>query len=384
MQEHAPDTMVDRAPSKDTALNQTQREQRTAETTPYAMRRLGVVMRPQAGNALEAGGVLNPGGVRGPDGSYYLFPRLVAAGNYSRIGLARVVYDGQQTPCDVERLGVVLEPEAEYERNNLTGGGCEDPRVMHVPALGGYVMTYVGFGPLGPRAALALSTDLDHWTRLGLIDFAPIDGADMNAYGNKDALLFPDPVPDPAGRPALALMHRPMYEAWEHGSYEEARILPPPPGIAERRWSIWISYCPLERIDTSSPDRLQRTLRFDQHHLLAAPAYPWDNYRVGGGTPPILLPEGWFTIYHGISLVAPPHQPGSRRYCAGALILDPRQPNNIIYRSPEPTLAPETDEERSGVVSNVVFPTALDRREGYLDVYYGMADAAIGVARMDL
>ena len=44
-------------------------------------------MEADSRSAQEAGGVLNPGGARGPDGQFYLFPRLVAAGNFSRIGL---------------------------------------------------------------------------------------------------------------------------------------------------------------------------------------------------------------------------------------------------------------------------------------------------------
>jgi predicted GH43/DUF377 family glycosyl hydrolase len=46
-------------------------------------------------------------------------------------------------------------------------------------------------------------------------------------------------------------------------------------------------------------------------------------------------------------------------------------------------------EELDGVVANVVFPTGIDRRDDLgnpdrLDVYYGMADNRIGVARLDL
>ena len=38
----------------------------------------------------------------------------------------------------------------------------------------------------------------------------------------------------------------------------------------------------------------------------------------------------------------------------------------------------------TGIVPNVVFLTGIDVREGgRVDVYYGMADAAIGVARLD-
>ena len=54
------------------------------------VQRLGLVMEPREGDPLEAEGVLNPAAARGHDGQLYLFPRLVAAGNYSRIGVARV------------------------------------------------------------------------------------------------------------------------------------------------------------------------------------------------------------------------------------------------------------------------------------------------------
>ena len=82
----------------------------------FLLQRLGQIMEPEPGNPLEAEGVLNPAAVRGPDGQLYLFPRLVARGNYSRIGIARVRFDEAGDPAGVERLGMALEPEADYER----------------------------------------------------------------------------------------------------------------------------------------------------------------------------------------------------------------------------------------------------------------------------
>jgi beta-1,2-mannobiose phosphorylase / 1,2-beta-oligomannan phosphorylase len=46
-------------------------------------------------------------------------------------------------------------------------------------------------------------------------------------------------------------------------------------------------------------------------------------------------------------------------------------------------------ELQKGIVANVVFPTAIDRRDDLgspdrFDVYYGMADKRIGVARLDV
>ena len=128
-------------------------------------------------------------------------------------------------------------------------------------------------------------------------------------------------------------------------------------------------------------------LAWRDHRLLATPAQPWEATKIGAGTPPIRTPLGWLMIYHGVAgqiLENVDHQPYVR-YSAGAMLLDIADPRTIIYRSTTPILAPETDDERAGIVPNVVFPTGIDLREnGRVDIYYGMADAAIGVARIDL
>jgi beta-1,2-mannobiose phosphorylase / 1,2-beta-oligomannan phosphorylase len=67
-------------------------------------------------------------------------------------------------------------------------------------------------------------------------------------------------------------------------------------------------------------------------------------------------------------------------------VLAEKRPHVIRYRANSPVLEPELPEEMSGAVANVVFPTAVDRRVDLgepdrLDVYYGMADSRIGVAR---
>jgi predicted GH43/DUF377 family glycosyl hydrolase len=116
---------------------------------PFTVKRLGVVMEPRSGDPREAGGVLNPGGVRGPDGEYYLFPRLVEAPNYSRVGVARVIFEDGD-PVGVERLGLALEPDAAFERNPHTAG-CEDARVSYIPTIDRFVMVYSSYGPCSSR-----------------------------------------------------------------------------------------------------------------------------------------------------------------------------------------------------------------------------------------
>ena len=157
-------------------------------------------MEPEPGNPQEIEGVLNPAAVRGPDGHLYLFPRLVAQGNFSRIGIARVKFNQAGDPCGVDRLGIALEPEADYERTSHGGGGCEDPRVTFVEPLQRYVMAYAALSSVGPRIAFAISEDLFHWKRLGLATFAPYEGIDFVHVNNKDASLFPVAISNHCGK----------------------------------------------------------------------------------------------------------------------------------------------------------------------------------------
>src|SRR5260370_458996 len=81
----------------------------------------------------------------------------------------------------LQRRGVVLAPEAPYELNEA-GGGVEDPRITYLAACRLYVMTYTAYGPTGPRIAAALSRDLLHWRRTGLVGFDPLHGINLAEY----------------------------------------------------------------------------------------------------------------------------------------------------------------------------------------------------------
>jgi beta-1,2-mannobiose phosphorylase / 1,2-beta-oligomannan phosphorylase len=328
--------------------------------SPWLLHRLGIVMEPDPADRREAEGVLNPAVARGPDGQLYLLPRLVAPGNYSRIGLARVIFDRHNTPVGVERLGMALEPQEPYERNAQTGGGVEDPRITYLAAGNLYVMTYTAYGPDGPRIAAAVSHDLVQWHRTGLVQFAPLHGLDLATVDNKDALLFPEPLLAPDGRLALGLIHRPTFTA-------------PLAGVRDPRPSMWISYAPLAEQGPAPGDV------FGQHRLLAAPQQGWESLKVGGGAPPVWTGKGWLVLYHGVSGL---EQPRSVRYCAGVLLLNRHDPRRVLYRSAHSVLEPQLAAEREGMVPWVVFPTGVDvQPDGALDVYYGMADSRIGVAR---
>ncbi|MHB8500270.1 MAG: glycoside hydrolase family 130 protein [Candidatus Acidiferrales bacterium] len=349
----------------------------------FKLKRLGLVMEPEPGNPQEIEGVLNPAAVRGPDGALYLFPRLVARGNYSRIGIVRVQFNKAGDPAGVERLGIALEPEADYERRADGGGGCEDPRITFVEPLQRYIMTYTAFSPQGPRIALALSVDLFHWQRLGLATFGPYHGSEAGDVDDKDASLFPVAIPNPYGHPELAILHRPLFPGTRP---EETARHTPSREVDLDRESIWISYCPMA-LEGHEPNRFGK---FSSHHRLATPVSPWERLKIGGGTPPVLTRHGWLIIYHGVSEMPKPNDNRhSLCYSAGVMVLSSEHPQLIRYRSAQPVLTPELSQERTGIVANVVFPTGIDRRDDLgtpdrFDVYYGMADKRIGVARLDL
>jgi predicted GH43/DUF377 family glycosyl hydrolase len=349
-----------------------------ARTIPYGIRRIGTLMSPDVDRREEAEGVLNPAVATDGDGTVWMFPRLVGVGNYSRIGRVELIRDGDGT-MSVRRDGIALEPERTWESGG-EHGGTEDPRITRIPELGIFVMTYVAFGPTGPRTALAVSDDARSWRRLGPVQFAFDDGLDLdlNLFPNKDMVFFPEVVPGPDGVPSIALLHRPM---WDLSFVRPAHDVRLPDVISDTRPSIWISYVPVEEVRRD----LAALARPGAHRELAGPEQEWESLKIGAGPSPLRVPEGWLLLYHGVSgaIVGSAFTPQSDvHYAVGAMLLDADDPTRILARTAEPLMTPDTAEEREGIVSNVVFPTAIERIDGADYVFYGMADSRIGVAEL--
>ena len=338
--------------------------------------RLGLILEPN-GDDSEAEGTLNPASARTREGELLLYPRDVARGNISRVGLVRARPRGEAFTFD--RDGFALEPDAAYELRPHPGYGCEDPRVTFIPVLDQYVMAYTAFGPQGPRIAVALSRDGFTWTRMGLLHF---DKPGMHIGDDKDAAFFPEPVLSPGGVKSLAFYHRPML----HLSAVDGRAAIP---MIERmpfadRESIRVAYIPLEPV---LKDR-EKLLDVCESVLVMSPDAQWGSLKLGAGTPPVRIAEGWMSLFHAVDVIDHRTQKPKLKYSAGIMIHDLEQPHKIVYRSPKPVLSPESDTERRGIVDNVVFPTAIDPRPDLgprtFDFYYGMADWSIGAARMTL
>jgi beta-1,2-mannobiose phosphorylase / 1,2-beta-oligomannan phosphorylase len=319
----------------------------------------------------EVEGVLNPGIARDRNGILLMYPRKVARGNVSCIGLARG--DERDDRVTFERLGVALEPEARYE-HRPGGHGCEDARVTFVPRLDSFVMAYTAFGEAGPRIALAVSKDGYSWQRLGLVAFS---GNALNDRDNKDAAFFPEPVLSPAGILSFAFYHRPMLPGSVNGQTPIHVILDLDPRDRE---TLHLGYIPVSEVerDVSALCRVYESIE------VLEVDWRWGWLKNGAGTPSVQCAAGWLSFFHGVDAI---ERDGTQSllYRAGIVIHDLQRPHHLIYRSPEPLLGPVTSDERFGVVNDVVFPTGLDvRGEDRYDVYYGAADAKISLARFNI
>ena len=213
---------------------------------PFKLHRICTIMKPEYGYQFEVEGVLNPVVARGPD------------------------------PMDVERLGIELEPETDYEKRTHGGGGCEDPRTTYVKCVEHYIMIFTAYGPKGPRIAMARSKDLFNWERMGLISFKHYKSVDFNNVDDKDASFFPLDLPSPHNHNSIAMLHRPLFP----DTIPEIRVkLGEHRKIDKHKESIWISYFNLKQGKNTSLNNA----RFTSHHCLAHPVYPWENLKIGGG-----------------------------------------------------------------------------------------------------
>jgi predicted GH43/DUF377 family glycosyl hydrolase len=219
---------------------------------------------------------------------------------------------------------VILAPESETEEF-----GVEDPRIT--PIGDRFYITYVAISRHGPATALASTTDFKTFDRHGVI-FCP---------DNKDVVFFPEKIGG-----LFAALHRPAC------------------GAAFTRPEMWVA---------RSPD----LVHWGSHQPLQIGGAGWQSGKVGGGTPPIRVKDGWLAIYHGNRLPAGAGDVGA--YCGGAFLLDPEDPGRVLRFTPEPFFSPEADFEVDGFIPNVVFPTGVVRDGENLLVYYGAADAVTAV-----
>jgi predicted GH43/DUF377 family glycosyl hydrolase len=96
------------------------------------------------------------------------------------------------------------------------------------------------------------------------------------------------------------------------------------------------------------------------------------------GAPPIKTDRGWLLLYSNSDHEDEPE------WQISAVLLDLDRPWQVIAKTPEPLLTPEAENELTGVVNRVTFPSGAMVFDDQLHVYYGSGDQGIGLATCKL
>jgi beta-1,2-mannobiose phosphorylase / 1,2-beta-oligomannan phosphorylase len=263
---------------------------------------------------------------------------------YRAQGKQTPAYDHRRSALGLAVLTPTLELLARYEKPLILPDqpyedlGAEDCRVSRVGDK--FVMFYTAYNSGKDknrvRIAVAVSTDLIHWEKRGLLR------GRFNEIDNKNAMLFPGRV-----NGKQLMLHRPM---------EGENALSIHWAEADDMFGEWKSRGMLmER----RPDS-----RF---------ADTW----IGGGAPPLMLPDGRFlVIYH----IGNKTEGTGREYDFGIAVADPRTKEFIVRRD-EPLLKPSTEAETIGDsdlgVNDVVFVCGAHLYRDDLYIPYAGADSVV-------
>jgi beta-1,2-mannobiose phosphorylase / 1,2-beta-oligomannan phosphorylase len=318
-------------------------------------------------------GILNPGAIRMPNNDIILYVRVserpikkseggspiivekekykfMKMDNHEIVGKNdNIVFlrDGICRLLNISHLrSVILDPSGfEVKKINqkpaimglptYSNMGVEDPRIVKIKNK--YYMTYVSVSTEnGVSTSLAVSKDLLNWKRNGIIF----------RVQNKDVVLFPEKI-----NGKFIALHRP--EGFFHFD----------------KPSIWISY---------SKDAAY----WGKEKSIVHPREGgWDSLRIGAGCPPIKTEKGWLVIYHGVGYLK-----NRIAYSAGSFLLDLKNPEKVIARTPKDKafIEPIENYEKTGYVKNVVFPTGIvpDLDGKHVLIYSGGADKYVSVKKI--
>jgi predicted GH43/DUF377 family glycosyl hydrolase len=277
-----------------------------------------------AGDGWQSAGTFNPA-VTEASGKIVMLYRAQDSQGTSRLGYA----DSADGVHFKRRDEPVLNPTESYEKN----GGVEDPRLVQFGET--YYLTYTGYNQTDAQLCLAISKDLIHWERKGVI--IPANKGNWNVKWTKSGAIVPEKI---------------------DGKY-------------------WMYF-----LGTSPDNKDQGGLAYSQDlmHWTEATKTPvlpvrpgqFDSRVAEPGPAPILTPNGIVLVYNGAD--------DKLVYRTGVAIFDRKNPRKLLWRSDRPILQPEKDWEKVGQVPNVVFVEGVVKRgERYL-FYYGAADKYIGVA----
>ncbi len=290
------------------------------------------ILAPKKEHLWENKAVFNPAAVE-LEGKVHIIYRAMGEDDTSVLGYA----SSENGENISERLETpIYIPRESFEMKTHPGNsGCEDPRITQIGGkLYMFYTAYDGVNP--PGVAVTNITVKDflakkwNWEKPEIITPQKID--------NKDACLLPEKV-----NGHYMVFHR----AHNHICLDPIKSL---------NFSI-------DKINSFTP-------------IIGPRIGMWDSQKVGITAPPLKTKYGWLLFYHGVA--------DDSTYRVGALLLQLKNPTLILARTTDFIFEPETDYEKNGQVSQVVFPCGIVNRNGTIFIYYGGGDSVLGVATTKL
>jgi predicted GH43/DUF377 family glycosyl hydrolase len=292
------------------------------------------IIVPDKTHPWEAQATFNPAALRIKNKTHLLY-RALSMDNTSSLGYASSK-DG--FTFDEKNIDPVYVPREDFEAKKIAGGnsGCEDPRLTKIGK--NIYMCYTAFDGIGPpRVAVTSITEKNflekNWQWEKPILITP------PGFDDKDTCIFPEKT-----NGKYFVVHRVGDEIC--GDY-------------------------IKTLDFKK-ETVQKCIR-----IIGPRINMWDSLKVGISAPPIKTKYGWLLIYHGVSK-------SHSTYRIGAVLLDLDDPAIVLARTTDSIFEPEEIYEKIGVVNNVVFPCGATEKDGLIYIYYGGADAVVGVATMEL
>ena len=299
------------------------------------------ILKPDSAHKWEDMAVFNPGVTLYQEKFYLLYRAIGEYEDYvSHVGIA-TSKDGFHFERKKDPLLIPRETQERF--------GIEDLRIN--PLEGVFYLTHTALsrpatkGGEPHQVGLIKTRDFVTFQKMGVVT--------PKYFCSRNAVLFPEKI---NGR--YAMLHRPLYLT--RTKHPENPDFPRDP-------SVWISY---------SDD----FYHWIDHKVVLESEFWWEDFKIGGGAPPLKTEKGWLIIYHGVQKI----EEKNYVYRAGLALLDLNDPTKVIYRSREPILEPKMNYEIEGDTPNVVFPTGLVEKEGILYLYYGAADTTVCVATAPL
>lgn len=295
--------------------------------------------------------VFNPSAVV-RDGKVYLLYRAEdVVGKHagtSRLGLA-VSDDGFHFQRMPEPVFYPAEDDMKmYEWE----GGVEDPRLIE-DGNGQYILTYTSYDGKIARLCVASSPDLIHWTKHGLAFGKNENGKYTDLWSKSGSI-----VTQQKGDNFIATHINGQYIMYWGDTY-----------IFMATSTDLLNWKP----ETNSDGALKK--------IFSPRKGMFDSDLVEPGPHAILRDDGILLIYNSRNKLAvgDPSLPDGN-YAAGQILLDAKNPTEVVERSSSYFLTPDKDYEITGQVNNVCFLEGLVHFKNKWFMYYGTADSKIAVA----